>query len=131
MQPLFQFIPVDHTNRKELADALMNDTATTSYVSKAKLKERILTDEKISGFIVRQPIEGLNEPITLGFSLDYDKKQITDMYTFAPGRGKELFQHIVKHYMTLGWDGEFIIDDNNKDMERFFKHARNSQKVAQ
>lgn len=123
MEPRFTFTPIDNSNRQWLAETLMNDSAPTSYKSKEVLAERIKTDEKISGFIVRHGFEG-QEEITCGFSLDMEEKTvISDMFTFGPGRGKELFQHILRHYLTLGWTNKFEISENNADMQRFFVSA--------
>lgn len=126
-----QFISLSDYGRETLAKELMADDAGTSYVSKEKLSERIMSTEKVDGFAVVFFEEG-KEQVTRGFVLDTDdKKVITDMYTFKQGRGHFLFNWIAGHYLGLGWEKKFAYDDNNAKMQEFFEKAADHPKTAE
>lgn len=129
MEPSFEFMPLDHNISKQLAYHLMIDRMPTLYASKQELKIRILTVENIKGFVIKKKFFYRNQPDICGFALHTDNG-ITDMYMFEAGREENLYQKIVKHYLKLGWNGNFIIDHNNKKMEQIFLDALDKEKAA-
>jgi hypothetical protein len=124
-----KFVPLHQFVRANLAKELRNDNATTSYHSKEALEKRIITDEKVSGFVVQFKLNnektGEITDINAGFVLYNEDKKITDMYTFLSGRGNFLFNRIVgfmKSEFKLD-KVEVEYDDNNSGMKQFFETA--------
>ena len=118
------FITLDSYGKDKLAKALMSDQADTSYASKEQLEQRILTDEKIKGFVVQFSFG--EKIVDAGFVL-YDStcNKLTDMYTFAQGRGQFLFNRIVGYFReNMKWEKvEVIQDKNNLNVMGFFNTA--------
>ncbi len=130
---MLQLINVSFTElkvytRDRLHTELHNDKAGTSYKSKEDLKNRILTDEKINGFVVhfkfRDVITHAESTVAAGFAL-YKEDKLTDMYTFLNGRGNFLFNRITGYLLqVLNWKAiDVIYDDNNINMKEYFEKA--------
>lgn len=132
-KPLLQgltFIPLHTFVRQNLATELRQDTGQTKYRSKETLAQRILTDDKINGFVVQFTLKnqesGLVSDVNAGFMLyNESNKKITDMFTFKNGSGNNLFNRIVGYFMKEFQleKIEIAYDDNNEDMKQFFEIA--------
>jgi hypothetical protein len=121
-----EFISLEAYGRRELANVLNADAASTSYTSKDLLSEKIKdTAAKIDGFVIRAADSKL-----WGFVLYTQKEGVTsihDMYTFEAGRGNNLFKLIGYVFQKeKSWAGTFTLDDNAAPMERFFNGATSS-----
>lgn len=117
----FEFVSLNIFGRLQLAGQLILDKTETKYGIKGTnaLIERITTDEKISGVVVKASNSDRN--IIFGFGLyNENEGKITDMFIFTQGR-KDHFVHIAKHYLDKGWKGEFLYDEFNAPMKDIFE----------
>ncbi len=125
-----RFISLHTFVRQNLATELRQDAGQTKYRSRETLAQRILTDDKINGYIVQFTLKnkesGEVSDVNAGFMLyNESDKKITDMFTFKNGSGNNLFNRIVGFFIKEFQltKAEIAYDDNNVDMKQFFEIA--------
>src|ERR1700710_2806002 len=96
----FSFSNVTNSNELEkVANILMQEeNGYSSYISREKLKEKMLTDSKMNTVAVK------HFETVCGFAIYYTNANneivLTDMFTFKPWLGNMMMNQIVTHFLN-------------------------------
>lgn len=122
------FFPLTDKNYDQFMEVFDKDQAETLY-DKATLRNKLeknfksTTSDKIQTFIIQNPFD----KAYFGF-VSYqpigEKTFIHDMYTFAPGKGNNLFNLIGHAFRKVFKDTQFCLDANAAKLEKFFLSAQ-------